>query len=126
MQKKIAAVMLAGLILSAVLISCSTYSSGDSGFYTGDTLTPEAVESIWLAISEREAAESEKYPPTTDESGAAVLFWTSNGKVWHASAECSSLKRSTNINSGTIEEAEAAGKQRACSVCAKGAETNEE
>lgn len=126
MQRKMTAVVLVCLVLSLALTSCSTYSSGDTGFYTGDTLTPEAVESIWLAISEREAVESEKYPPTTDESGAAVLFWTSTGKVWHASAECSSLKRSTNINSGTIEEAEAAGKQRACSVCAKGAETNEE
>lgn len=123
MQKRIAAAFL--LLLSVTLVACSEYSSGAVGFYTGETLTPEAVESIWGAISERESQESEKYTPTTDESGETVLYWTSSGKVWHMSAECSSLKRSTNINFGNMEEAEAAGKQRACSVCVKGAETNE-
>lgn len=123
MQKRIAAAFL--LLLSVTLVACSEYSSGAAGFYTGETLTPEAVESIWVAISERESQESEKYTPTTDESGETVLYWTSSGKVWHISDECSSLKRSTNINFGNMEEAEAAGKQRACSVCAKGAETNE-
>ncbi len=121
MQKTIVSVFIL-LLLFTMLAACSSYSSGTAGFYTGDTLTPEVVESIWIAISEREAEESEKYTPVTDDSGEAVLFWTSSGKVWHISGECSSLKRSTNINSGNIDEAEAAGKQRACSVCAKGAE----
>lgn len=84
-------------LILAVMCSCSSYSRRVSGFDAGETLTPEGVESIIAAISEREAAVTEKYTASTDESGEALVFWTDSGKVWHISPECSSLRKSTNI-----------------------------
>ena len=107
-------------LVLAVMCSRSSYSRRVSGFDAGEPLTPEGVESIIAAISEREAAVTEKYTASTDESGEALVFWTDSGKVWHISPECSSLRKSTNIKSGNISDAEAAGKERVCSVCGKG------
>ena len=46
-----------------------------------------------------------------------VVYWVKNGEVWHVRASCSSLSRSKNILSGTIEEALDAGKARVCKRC---------
>lgn len=117
--------LIAVTVMALLLASCSSYSSGKPDFYAGETLTPEGVEWILAAISEKEAAVTEKYSPTTDEAGDTVLFWSGSGKVWHISRECPSLKRSTNIKSGNKAAAEAEGKERVCSVCGKGAKNNE-
>ena len=50
------------------------------------------------------------------EPGAAV-YWVVNGAVYHSTDQCPSLSRSKNIQSGTVEEAAAAGKTRACPNC---------
>ena len=91
------------------------------GSTTKDNLTPEDMESIIAAVSEKEAETTVKYAPVTDESGGTVVFWTESGKVWHVSRECPSLKKSTNIKSGNLTDAETAGKKKSCSVCGKGA-----
>lgn len=119
-MKRLIFFVAAVLCLAVCLVSCSSYSKTVSDFDAGETLTPEGVESILAAISEMEAAVTEKYPAVTDENGDAVVFWTGSGSVWHRSRECSSLKRSTNIKSGNISDAESAGKKRACSVCGTG------
>lgn len=49
----------------------------------------------------------------------SVVYWTEGGSVWHVSKECSSLKNSKNIISGSVEEAQNAGKERVCSRCGK-------
>ena len=103
------------------LTACSPYSAGRPDFDAGETLTPEDVESIIAAVSEKEAETTVKYAPVTDESGGTVVFWTESGKVWHVSSECPSLKKSINIKSGDLTAAETAGKKKSCSVCGKGA-----
>ena len=119
----LAALLALGILLSGT--ACSSYSAESPGFYTGEVLTPEGLESILAAVSEKEAEVTDRYTPLTDENGAEVLFWTGSGKVWHISRECPSLKRSTNIKSGNKAAAEAEGKERVCSVCGKGAKNNE-
>lgn len=119
-MKRLVFFVSAVMCLALALGSCSSYSRTVSDFDAGETLTPEGVESILAAISEKEAAVTEKYPAVTDDNGEAVVFWTESGSVWHRSRECSSLKRSTNIKSGNKSDAEAAGKKRACSVCGRG------
>lgn len=117
--------LIAALILPAVFMAaCSPYSAKAPDLYAGDTLTPEGLESIIAAVSEKEAETTEKYIPATDESGAELLFWTESGKVWHISRECSALKRSSNILSGNRSAAAEAGKERACSVCGKGGQSD--
>ena len=54
-------------------------------------------------------------PPKTESVPAGeIVYWVKNGKVWHNTLNCSSLKNSTEIFSGTIAES---GKERLCSRC---------
>lgn len=48
-----------------------------------------------------------------------VCFWTENGSVWHTYRDCYHIKKSKNILSGTVEEAQENGKSHVCSSCAK-------
>lgn len=109
------------LIPTLVMCACSPYSSGKPDFDAGETLTPADVESILAAISEQEAAVTERYTAATDAEGKTIVYWTPSGKVWHISPECQTLTRSSNISSGNTEDAELAGKTGECSVCGKGA-----
>ena len=43
-----------------------------------------------------------------------VVYWTTGGDVYHITRDCVSLKRSTNIKSGTKAQS---GKSRACNLC---------
>lgn len=55
-------------------------------------------------------------PQLTDTT---TVYWTPAGAVYHISANCYELKRSSDIESGTIEQARGAGKSRVCRVCGK-------
>ena len=46
-----------------------------------------------------------------------TVYYTESGTVWHKSADCSALKKSKNVIVGTQDEANAAGKERACKKC---------
>ena len=46
--------------------------------------------------------------------GSRTVYWVANGEVYHTTRDCVSLKRSTNIKSGTIAQS---GKKRVCSNC---------
>ena len=61
-------------------------------------------------------------PAVTVETPAEVdgtedVYWVKGGKVWHKSRECSALLRSTDIISGTLNEALSSGKDRGCQRC---------
>lgn len=47
------------------------------------------------------------------------VFWVAGGSVWHVTDRCHSLARSREICSGTVEEAQAAGKTRPCKICSE-------
>lgn len=47
----------------------------------------------------------------------ATVYWTPGGSVWHISRSCSALKNSSEVLSGTQDEALAAGKERVCKKC---------
>lgn len=55
-----------------------------------------------------------KNPHLTDTT---IVYWVPKGKVYHVTKKCSALRRSLNIESGTIEEAKADGKMRVCEDC---------
>lgn len=67
------------------------------------------------------AAPTETTAPagTTEEAKPAhgTVYWVAGGSVWHLTDRCSSLARSKQILSGTVEEAISAGKSRACKIC---------
>lgn len=71
---------------------------------------------------ETTAAPPETTPPVTSapaENQTDTVYWVKNGGVWHLRRDCSSLSRSKEILSGTVDEAIAAGKERVCKLCGK-------
>ncbi len=106
-------------LLVVVLSGCSEYSSSGGGFYAGETITPEKLAEISesIAATAGTSAEKETKPPDTDVEGNIVVYWTKSGGVWHYDKSCSSLARSSAVESGTLEEAMRAGKSRACLKC---------
>lgn len=107
---------------AVILSGCSEYSSSGGDFHAGETLTPARL----AEISESIAAGSEKTgtttpketkPPDTDGEGNIIVYWTKSGSVWHSARACGSLANSTAVESGTVEQAERAGKSRACQRC---------
>ena len=95
-------------------VSCSRFSESD--FYGGMTLSDEDISELESLM---EATTAEKYPAVTDEEGRYVFFFTAGGSVYHRSKNCPRLSSSSEILSGTEEEAIAAGKKRGCSVCCR-------
>ena len=63
------------------------------------------------------ASETEKYPVITDGNGYRVVYWVKGGSVWHYNPDCSSIRSSPNVISGTEEDAATAGKAHPCSKC---------
>lgn len=57
--------------------------------------------------------------PTEKPSISGTYYWTPNGKSYHSTRDCTTLKRSKTILSGTLDEAKAAGKYDPCNVCIK-------
>ncbi len=83
----------------------------------GETLTiaPDELESTENNALEN-ASEATSEEINWDEYEGEV-YWTKSGTVWHISKNCSSLKKSHDIISGSVNDAKEGGKERACSRC---------
>jgi hypothetical protein len=68
------------------------------------------------------AADLDEVPDTTEITGplSKKSYWTPSGKSYHFSSNCTTLKRSSNILSGTLKEAISEGKKDPCNLCADG------
>lgn len=86
-----------------------------NGNNSGDTSAEAAPDETVDDANE----ESVPHNDTSEEDEHSTVYWTEGGSVWHVSKECSSLKNSKNIISGSVEEAQNAGKERVCSRCGK-------
>lgn len=56
-------------------------------------------------------------PTATPKPVTNTVYWVSGGEVYHSTKDCPSLSRSHNIQSGTISQANANGKNRPCKNC---------
>ncbi|WP_165170572.1 hypothetical protein [Adlercreutzia sp. ZJ242] len=64
---------------------------------------------------EQAAREAEQKALEQSSSNAGrTVYWVSGGEVYHATPNCPTLKRSSNIQSGSVS---ASGKSRECRVC---------
>ena len=120
MKRQIA--LLAVLLGLAVILSgCSEYSSSGGDFHAGETLTPARLAEISESIAA--GSENRYYDPERDKAsrhrrgGKYYCVLTKSGSVWHSARACGSLANSTAVESGTVEQAERAGKSRACQRC---------
>lgn len=62
----------------------------------------------------RQSAEQALAQQQQQQSSGGIVYWVSGGEVYHSTPNCVTLKRSSNIQSGTIAQS---GKARACKVC---------
>lgn len=79
-----------------------------------------AAAAIMLLIS---GLASYDFNPVSAEDYAAAglggVYWTKYGTVFHSHEDCSSLSRTDELTTGSIQEAQDAGKQRMCKICEK-------
>ena len=81
-------------------------------FEQGEVLSAEEVEARRAALlAEKEANANKPHDGT--------CFWLVNGSVYHILQDCTYIVGKENVQSGTLEAAQAAGKTRVCSVCGK-------
>lgn len=83
---------------------------------TAPVSAEEIREMIRQARESALAAETEE-APETENSLDTPVYWTEGGQVWHTDPSCASLKRAKSVRTGTVEEAQKAGKSRLCSYC---------
>lgn len=58
--------------------------------------------------------EAQRIAEMQSNAAGGTVYWVSGGKIYHSTPNCSTLKRSSNIMSGSIG---ASGKSRGCKVC---------
>ena len=118
-RRLLPAALLLGVLI--ILSGCSEYSSSGSDFYAGETLTParlaEISGSVAAGTEPGTTKEKETKSPDTDGEGNIIVYWTKSGSVWHSDRACGSLANSTAVESGTVWQAERAGKSRGCLKC---------
>ena len=102
------------LVSVLFLAGCSGYSDRD--FYGGRRVGQDELDALYSMVA---AADTDRYPVQTDGSGDVIYFWTGNGTAMHKSRSCQSLSASTEVFSGTEDEALAAGKEKYCMICGK-------
>lgn len=55
--------------------------------------------------------------PTPKPDIDATVYWVPNGSVYHSTSSCPSLHASSTIRSGTVADAQSAGKRNPCKLC---------
>ena len=94
---------------------------GNSEPVEGVRITPEVLESVSLSLAENASTSFATVQTDTDAFEATVyeiVYWTESGSVYHITDLCGSLKHSTEIMHGSVDEAIAAKKERPCKSCA--------
>ncbi len=98
------------LLLLAALLLCSFASCNQKSFNAGEPLTAEELEALKNQLAEEEEEEEE-------EPFDGTVYWLSSGSVYHKKKSCYHIKDKENVQSGTEEDALAAGKKSACKSC---------
>lgn len=77
--------------------------------------------SQYLAESSQIEESSQQEEPVYEEpepiENEVIVYWTPNGKSYHTTPNCSTLRRSKTILEGTIDEAISSGHGDPCNVC---------
>ena len=106
----------------AELVETTKAETTESVEITTNEKTTETALDHTEEIPETKEHESE-HNKNTDETTAAgeengIVYWTKSGGVWHSSRDCRYIKNS-EVESGSVDDAIAAGKERVCSSCSK-------
>ena len=100
---------------------CSTCAKNDAKETEVET-SEEEIPDVTSSATDTDSGESTDAPVTEPDG---TVYWTKGGSVYHSHEDCSHLRKSKNVLSGTVEEANTAGKPRLCATCAKADGTDE-
>ena len=128
-MRKLALVV--ALVLMCTFCSCTQYSQGGYEFDAGVTVDINDLESLFETTPQIEEGTPSLDAPTEDPQETTptpitqpsigeteTVYWTVSGTKYHLYRDCQSLKRSINVESGTLDEAKAAKKAECCKYCA--------
>ncbi len=102
------------------LISCRPKPAFDAG----KPLSAKELEALRHSL---ENADDKADEPTDDanaplDENKTIVYYIGTSEVYHSNRECSYLKKSENVNEGSLEQAKIAGKTRLCAACARDCE----
>ena len=105
------------LALLAILSLGGCGSSRD--FDAGEQLTAQELAALQdeLAAKEENEKGNSGEQAQDDISDDGTVYWLESGKVYHRRATCYHIAKKDNVQSGTAEQASAAGKERLCASC---------
>lgn len=90
-------------------------------FFAGCASDPvyiaEEIDANELWNSSEDTILTEGSEKTEKNWDGVTVYYTESGSVWHITSDCSALKNSEDIICATREQAETAGKDRACKKC---------
>lgn len=108
------------VLLCVALLLLSGCSPARTGLIGGETVTPERLREISASLfTTAVEPESDSEPVATLDGVTGPVYWAAGGSVLHLDADCYHLARASQILTGTVEEAIAAGKQTLCASCQK-------
>ena len=105
-----------------IFTSCAKDYQTSDDFYGGESLNADILSSIAESIfNEVGTEENGKNQGNVDLRAEhdGVYYWTAGGSVYHKWSDCGHLKNSTDVISGSEQDAILAGKQKLCSSCEK-------
>ena len=99
----------------------NAYYVGTDGKMLHDTVTPDGyrvgADGKWInETTSRQSAEASNSSSVSKSAGNGIYYWTENGKSYHTSPNCRTLKRSKKVYSGTSIPAD---KRDPCNVCVR-------
>ena len=112
MIKRTVLVLLSFLML-CTFVSCAALEP----FERGEVLSAEEVEARRDALLAEKETEKESEKVDTPFDG--TCYWLKSGSVYHISLDCTYIAGKDNLLSGSVAQASAAGKTKACSRCGK-------
>ena len=80
----------------------------------------EAAQQASIAQSQAEAAQQASIAQQIPVQNSRYACWVPNGKSYHFTKDCPTLRRSKTILEGSVQNALTAGKTDPCNICAGG------
>lgn len=114
-MKKACAV--AALITVMILTSCQNQWASSDEFYGGESVNADILSEMAESFFSSDTVLP--YQSENTEMHDGIFYWTESGSVYHKYSDCGHIKNSSDIHTGSEQDAILAGKDHICSSCAK-------